>query len=271
MKKAIILIILAMISYGDWIFGPEGFDDASAIVTSSYGYDDYWFAPDYNDPMYVYSPGFESDSCIGSGEMSWADWWSNFIRTPITDCSDADSVILSFRMWNTGDPSDYDFARFYIWVEPDGYMGTVEKSMGFGHDREWELMNIDFTEFAAGESEVYFYLEANFGTGSFERECRFDDIGIRTASFLDIQEKAAPKDELKLIVSPNPFKNATNVKRAEYASEINIYDIKGNLIESLPENREIWIPKKSLNTGTYLIEARAKDGKSVNAIAIYMK
>ncbi len=283
------IICLTAFLSADWIMEPEGFEDGVTIINGSYGNPSYWFAPDYRDPLYVYSPGFESDSAVGSGAMSWPDWWGNFIRTPIQDCSSADSVVLSFRMWNSADPSDNDYARFYVWVGPDvggAYFGTTTISMGPGHAREWELMNIDFTEYAAGQSQVYFYLETNFGTGSFTRECKFDDIGVATNTVLDVAERRDLPEEISIYAYPNPFNSSITIsidcgsESANRLSTIEIFDVNGRQIaviarpqvaaissnqgdcfvgQSPPRNDSvsefIWTPDEQTVSGVYLVRA----------------
>lgn len=211
--------MIVSVAMCDWIMEPETFEGDSFPG---------WYAPTYDDPMYVYGPGFESDNAVGSGPMSWPDYWGNFIRTPIQDCSMADSVIMSFRMWNTGYSGDY--ARFYIWVEPDGYFGTTTYMME--DPRDWELINVDFTEWAAGESQVYFYLEANFPSNtSFTHEVKFDNIGIATNTVLSVREENnILPSEFELCVYPNPFNSVCEIEfevSKQCDAEIEIYDIQG--------------------------------------------
>ena len=287
------LIVVVSIVYADWIFGPEGFDDGTIIIVGSSGSPLYWFAPDYHTPMFVYSPGFASDYAIGSGEMSWTDYWGNFIRTPLVDCSSSDSVFLSFRMWNTADPGDYDYARFYVWVEPTGYFGTTTVNMHSGDARDWELMNIDFTEYAAGQSEVYFYLEANFGTGSFTRECKFDNIGVVSGIDLSIEETASIPLRYSLSAHPNPFNSSVKITVGEglVPSRVEIFDINGRMVAEIPDygavgdgspvpssngrgdhapTEVVWTPNKSLGSGIYLVRARF-DGAIASRRIVYLK
>jgi len=279
MKKlsiAFAILILASLAHADWVFGPEDFED-HVIFDHSGSYTSYWFAPTYYDPMFVYSPGFDSDSAVGSGAMSWPDWWGNFIRTPLTDCSSADSVVLSFRWWNTADPLDNDYARFYIWVEPPGeYRSTTVMSMGPGYARDWELMNIDFTDSAAGESQVFFYLEANFGTGSFTRECKFDDIGVATNTVLEIDEVVSLPEKPSLKAYPNPFNGNCRIVIDDLGmgiDAIEVFDLNGRMVESVTELVEVpggirenapstgsgsefvWTPDPAIGSGVYLIRA----------------
>ncbi|RKZ31806.1 hypothetical protein DRQ36_00655 [bacterium] len=303
MRLPVVFALVSLVSavFADWLFGPEGFEDDVTIVWGTSGPSGYWFAPTYNDSMFVYGPGFESDSAIGSGPMSWPDWWGNFIRTPLIDCSTADSVILSFRMWNTADPGDYDFARFYVWIEPSGYAGTVTYSMGPDSTRDWQPMNIDFTEHAAGESQVFFYLEANFGTGSFTRECKFDDIGVSTNTVMSIENTPVEQPyRLTLDAYPNPFNSAVKIDcrgvgatgRSPRQVGLQIFDITGRLVADLPlpraesddktggyiENRSpdsargptplIWTPNNSLPSGVYLVKACIGDTRVTKKIVL---
>ncbi len=293
---AIIMALAATFAMGDWVMEPEGFEDGVIFIVGSSGSPLYWFSPDYHAPMFVYSPGFESDSAVGSGAMSWPGWWGNFIRTPLQDCSSADSVVLSFRMWNTADPSDNDYARFYVWIEPGGYAGPVAIPMGSDDGRDWELMNIDFTEYAAGQSQVYFYLEANFGTGSFTRECKFDDIGVASSTVLDVEEERDLPEDFALAAYPNPFNGAVTIAVegagiSNTPPRVEIYDVSGRRVATVTEPDEvpvgehlrvlpnddetengrahrpsptqdvaIWHPDESLPSGVYLIRASA-DGR----------
>jgi len=290
---AIIITLAATFAMGDWVMEPEGFEDG-VIFAHIGGYPSYWYAPDYHTPMFVYSPGFESDSAVGSGAMSWPDWWGNFIRTPLQDCSSADSVVLNFRMWNTADPSDNDYARFYVWIEPGGYAGTVTIPMGSDDGRDWELMNIDFTEYAAGQSQVYFYLEANFGTGSFTRECKFDNIGVASSTVLDVEDYRDLPEDFALAAYPNPFNGAVTIAVegagiSNTPPRVEIYDVNGRRVATVTEPVEvpvgaglvpargadsdvneregtspsptqdlaIWRPAPSLGSGVYLVRATA--------------
>jgi len=195
-------------------------------------------------------------------------------------------------MWNTADPSDNDYARFYVWVEPAGYFGTTTISMGPGAAREWELMNIDFTDYAAGQSQVYFYLEANFGTGSFTRECKFDDIGIGTATAINVEEKRYLPEDFSIAAYPNPFNSAVTITidgvGAYYNTplQVEIFDLAGRRVETVSSVAEpveavevpggfamsgatntklpstssvsvfIWHPDASISSGVYLVRAR---------------
>ncbi len=290
--SAIIFIFSITFLSADWVFGPEGFEDRVTIINGSYGNPLYWFAPDYSSPLFVYSSGFESDSAIGSGTMSWPSWWGNFIRTPLINCSSADSVVLSFRMWNTADPGNNDYARFYIWVEPIGYRGTTTLSMGTGHSRDWELVNIDFTEYAAGESQVYFYLEPNFGTGSFTRECKFDDIGVSSNTVLSIGERVGKPIEYSIFAHPNPFNSAVSISVGEglNPARIEIYDIAGRTIDIISESDwessnspeiqnshfhgndkvVIWTPATSVGSGVYFLRVVSED-VSISKRIVYLK
>ncbi len=271
------LLLLASFTQAEWLFGPEGFEDGVIFDHSGY-YPSYWFAPTYHSPMHLYSPGFESDSAVGSGAISWPDWWGNFVRTPVVDCSTADSVILSFRMLNTGFPDD--FARFYIWVEPSGYAGTVTYDMN--SPRDWELMTVDFTEYAAGESQVYFYLEANFGNDSYTHEVKFDDIGVSTTIMLSIENTRSkiPQD-IALQLFPNPFNSSVTISTgASHAPPemIEIYDLCGRLVYEMPaglpsaDPYEItWRPDESISGGVYLVRVTMEDRRTVSKRVVYLK
>ena len=241
MKFLILLFLFTSLVFGDWIFGPEDFERGTMPAD--------WFAPTYHTPMYVYAPGFESGYAVGSGPMTWPDWWGNFVRTPLVDCSSADSVILTFRMYNTGISGDY--ARFYIWVEPTGYLGTVTYDMD--SVRDWELVNVDFTADAAGQSQVYFYLEPNFGSDSYTHEAKFDDVGVCTNTILSIDENQKLPNRNEIIVYPNPVSDILTYKCDSFVKQISLYDIRGNIVAaSLGNSGQISV--KNLPIGIYIIE-----------------
>ena len=268
MRYIAILFFCAFIFiFGETIFGPENFD--SGVMPSG------WFAPTYNSPMYVYNPGFESDYGVGSGPMSWPDWWGNFVRTPIVDCSTADSVIMSFRMYNTAYADDY--ARFYIWVEPTGY---ADSTFRYNMDitRDWELIIIDFTEWAAGESQVYFYLEGNFGSDSYTHEVKFDDVAIDTRTVLSTHEYNEMPEKPILVTHPNPFNSSVSIclnagNKCACPKTIEIYDLQGTLrLHSMLGTREfVWYPSEMISSGIYFICIRMKDGQAVSKPVVYIQ
>jgi len=275
------LALLCAIACADWVLGPENFE-GGVIFDHSGSFPAYWFAPTYHTPLYVYSPGFESDSAVGSGPMTWSDWWGNFVRSPLTKCSSADSVILIFRMLNTGRSGDY--ARFYGWVELSGYYGTTTLTMTTA--RNWEEIAIDFTEYAAGQSQVYFYLEGNFANDSYTHEVKFDNIGVSTRTALDIDaRKSAIPAKLELSIFPNPFNSSCAIV-APPGARIDVYDLRGKrictgnigarhscgqmqLIDAPLENasplqtafrRFVWRPDETIASGIYLVKATTEDG-----------
>ncbi len=246
MRYVMILVLCVLMSYvmSDWLFGPENFESGSLPAG--------WYAPTYHDPMYVYGPGYDSDYAVGSGPMSWPNWWGNFVRTPIVDCSTADSVIMSFRMFNTGYPDD--FARFYIWVEPSGYFGTVTYDMNTA--RDWEQITVDFTEYAAGQSQVYFYLEGNFGNDSYTHEVKFDDVGVSTTTVLAVADNGQRKHlNEEIFVYPTPATNYIQYRCNPELGTINLYDISGQKVATVPPGNG-QISLAGFSAGIYLLKPR---------------
>ena len=248
---AVTIIISITICSGEWLFGPEDFEEGSDLSE--------WYTPTYHDPFYIYGPGFESELAVGTGAMSWPDWWGNFVRTPIVNCSSADSVIFTFRMYNTA--HSYDYARFYIWVEPSGYAGTVTYDMLA--ERDWELINVDFTEHAAGQTQVYFYLEVNYGNDSFTRETKFDNVGVSTSTSLSIDEDA-PKMMLNtgIRVYPNPANSFIAYSCDRRLGIVKLFDISGKLVaEGFPGEGKLDIT--GISTGVYILKSSSGCAKRI--------
>ncbi|MCD6417290.1 hypothetical protein J7M00_00715 [bacterium] len=113
----------------------------------------------------------------------------------------------------------------------------------------------------------------------------FNDLMDRCIQFLDegfsgVVEKNIP-DESILSVSPDPFNSSCKITIPKNA-DLNIYDIKGNIVykknqlseQSLPSHNNkttfIWTPDKTIPGGLYIVETTSKNMRKSKKI-IYLK
>ncbi len=247
------IIVAITICSGEWIFGPEDFEEGSDLS-------EWYIPPSSTTPMIVYGPGYESDYAVGTGVMTWPfDYWE-MLRTPIVDCSTADSVFMVFRMYNTAVSGDW--ARFYIWVEPDGYLGDP---IVYDLDvvRDWELINIDFTEHAAGRSQVYFYFEVSFVYNSSTHEAKFDNVGVSTRTALSVEEdNPIMLPDTGIRVYPNPASSFIAYSCDRTQGAIKLFDISGKVVaEGLPGEGKLDLA--NIATGVYILKSSSGCAKRI--------
>ena len=76
------------------LYGPDTFD-YNPLYSSYNPPPHLWHAPSSNPPFLHFNDGGCDDGRIGYA-ANWNSYWSNFARMPILDCSNHDTILLTF-------------------------------------------------------------------------------------------------------------------------------------------------------------------------------
>ena len=124
-----------------------------------------------------------------------------------------------------------------------------------------------------------------------------DSLG-NSVPITSVKEKQLPQ-QISLWTYPNPF-NSSCIITAPAGAKIEIYDLRGNVVTSIPTSRDlsplirgtetdadysaevsgdsasaqgifIWSPDKSIPSGIYFVKAQTLDGLSAPQKILYLK
>jgi len=84
-----------------------------------------------------------------------------------------------------------------------------------------------------------------------------------------IDEKTFTPNNIALKAYPNPFNSAVRIENPGN-SPVEIYDLKGQLVEKLDYQDGVWVPSRELNSGVFLIKTDYQ-GKSLTNRLLYLK
>ncbi len=87
---------------------------------------------------------------------------------------------------------------------------------------------------------------------------------------LDIHETVITPSATELKVFPNPF-NASVAIFAPHDATIEIFDINGTRITTLPKNATIWTPEKNIGSGVFFIRTTTKNGQTSAKKIMYVR
>ncbi|MDB4088759.1 T9SS type A sorting domain-containing protein, partial [Flavobacteriales bacterium] len=172
--------------------------------------------------------------------------------------------VMSVRVWS---PDSNTVIRLKV-EDANDVTHTCETEAITTVNGGWDILNFDFSNEATGTATLSSGLTAgwvynkasiffDFGNTGSGKIYRFDDVkwGGVYAGTKELRLE-------KLSVYPNPTNNNWNIKTdGNVINQIDIYDLKGNLIEtSNPNSNKIRIDATNYPSGMYIIKATTDTG-----------
>ncbi len=84
-----------------------------------------------------------------------------------------------------------------------------------------------------------------------------DDLSVEAVREVSLESQMINEDSGLITITPNPFNSSCRIETAKDA-QIEIFDIKGNLVQKLG-NTDVFTPTKDMPSGVYLVQARTKE------------
>ena len=163
--------------------------------------------------------------------------------------------------------------------EHNDFLGGEDAFGGMESGDYWHQVNFPLYDFA-GNPVIWVMFELGSDASHSARGWYIDDVVLaEDSSYAGIKEKTKLPSNLMLSLSPNPFNSSMRIEYSSLsynkASQIEIYNISGKLLKTIPASDEpgihtvVWHPD-ALPSGMYIIKLKSEKS-SVIKTAVFLK
>ncbi len=257
------------------LYGPDTFD-YNPLYSSYNPPPHLWHAPSSNPPFLHFNDGGCDDGRIGYA-ANWNSYWSNFARMPILDCSNHDTILLTFDVSHSYFPEQTeDKCYFSMWADEsykkdfinsitiDGvdisYGDLNGKGFKFSEKRECQKVEIEMDlGNVNNKSGIYLYFNASCSKNNSNLfEFYIDNVTVYgySGSTVNIENNT---NYIPITITPSLVENTLNINNLPKeisAYNINIYNLNGQIVHktTVTQNEHVSINVEDLSKGLYFIE-----------------
>jgi hypothetical protein len=230
------------------LFGPEPFDN-NPLYTGSNVPTNLWFAPSYKTPFSHFTTGGCEGGKIGYSS-SWNNFWGNFVRLPEINCTNHDTIILSFDVSHSYFQNHInDWCRFYMWAD-NGYKHNINtvridgvdithdagingKGFKFSELRNCKLVEVEFDiTNIQNKTNILLFIEASCGYNNSNLfEIFLDNVAV--SGYGNTVNIGIANGLSALSITPTTVSNIMYINGLSKEVEryhLNIYNLSGQLV-----------------------------------------